>query len=93
MCAQSSLKILELLKKILELFRPYLSKDFKLINKTFTDKRTNNIYSSVSFATLYLPCFNYYRNIFYNSSFKIVPPNISKNLSPRALASRILDEG
>jgi len=62
---------------ILELFKPYLSKDFILKNKTFTDKRTKNVYSSLSFATLSLPCFNFYRNLFYNNSnSKIVPSNI-----------------
>ena len=35
---------------ILEIFKPYLSKDFILKNKTFTDKITKNIYSYLSFA-------------------------------------------
>ena len=67
--AQSSLRLqhLNYFNHILELFRPYLSKNFNLKNRNFTDKRTNKIYSSVSFATLSLPCFNYFRNLFYNS--------------------------
>lgn len=62
--AQSSLRIhhLNYFKHVLELFKPYLSKDFKLKEKTFTDIRINRNYSSVSFAS----CFNYYRNLFYN---------------------------
>ena len=71
---------------VLELFKPYLSKDFKLKTKSFVDKRTNNSYSSVNFATLSLPCFNYYKNLFYNSdNLKIVPSNIQDLLTPYPL--------
>ena len=79
---------------MLDLFKPYLSKDFILKEKTFNDKRTNKKYSSVSFATLSLPCFNYYRSIFYNSNnLKIVPLDIEKLLTPRGLAYWIMDDG
>ena len=94
--AQSSLRLqhLNYFKHILELFRPYLSKNFNLKNRNFTDKRSNKIYSSVSFATLSLPCFNDYKNLFYNSdNLKLVPSNISQILSPRGLAYWIMDDG
>ena len=94
--AQSSLRLqhLNYFNHILELFRPYLSKNFNLKNRNFTDKRTNKIYSSVNFATLSLPCFNDYKNLFYNSdNLKIVPSNISQILSPRGLAYWIMDDG
>jgi hypothetical protein len=74
---------------IYELFNPYLSKDFKVTEKSFKDKRTNIIYSSINFATLSLPCFNFYKDLFYNSeNIKIVPLNIYiyKFLTPRGLA-------
>jgi hypothetical protein len=72
---------------ILDLFQPYLSKDFFLKEKPFIDKRTNKNYSSVSFATLSFPCFNYYRSIFYNSkNLKIVPLDIDKLLTPRGFS-------
>ena len=93
--AQSSLRLqhLNYFKHILELFRPYLSKNFNLKNRNFTDKRTNKIYSSVSFATLSLPCFNDYKNLFYNSdNLKIVHSNIYQILSPRGLAYWIMDD-
>jgi hypothetical protein len=86
---QSSLRInhLNYFNHVLELFRPYISKDFKLKQKSFTDKRTNKIYSSVNFATLTLPCFNNYKNLFYNSNnLKIVPSTIQKLLTPIGLA-------
>lgn len=72
---------------ILELFKPYLSQNSKVRGVTFTDKRTNKNDSSVKLATLSLPCFNFYRNLFYNSqNIKIVPLNIHKLLTPRGLA-------
>lgn len=103
--AQSSLRIhhLNYFNHILELFKPYLSKDFihplpptarQEKEKKFTDKRTNKVYSSVSFATLSLPCFNHYRSMFYNSdNLKIVPINIENLLTPRGLAYWIMDDG
>ena len=63
---QSSLRYYHLnyFNHVLELFKPYLSNNFIYKEKTFTDKRTNKEYKSVHFATLSLPCFNYYRNMF-----------------------------
>ena len=95
---QSSLRIqhFNYFNHVLELFKPYLSKEFKLKTRSFVDKRTNNSYSSVNFATLSLPCFNYYKNLFYNSdgaSQKIVPSNIQDLLTPRGLAYWIMVDG
>lgn len=92
--AQSSLRAphYNYFKDILTLFYPYLSKDFILKEKSFLDKRTNKIYSSVSFATLSLPCFDFYHNLFYSSDasdnkfFKIVPDNLSDFFTPISLA-------
>jgi len=77
MYGQSSLRIqhINYFNPVLELFKPYLSKDFKIKTKSFVNKITNNSYSSVNFAfaTLSLPCFNYYKDLFYNSDdLKIV---------------------
>lgn len=79
---------------MLELFQPFISKDFEAKSNSFLDKRSNLIYSSVSFATLTLPCFTYYRNLFYDSiNKKIVPLNIKQLLTPRGLAYWIMDDG
>ena len=96
MYSQSSLRIqhLNYFNHVLELFKPYLSKDFELKTKSFINKKNNNNYSSVNFATLSLPCFNYYKNLFYNpDKLKIVPSNIQDLLSPRSLAYWIMDDG
>ena len=93
---QSSLRLhhLNYFNHVFELFKPYLSKDFNPKKRSFTDKRSNKKYSSVQFATLSLPCFNYYKDLFYNSKYlKIVPSNIQNLLSPRGLAYWIMDDG
>ena len=93
---QSSLRLhhLNYFNHVFELFKPYLSKDFNPKKRSFTDKRSNKKYSSVQFATLSLPCFNYYKDLFYNSNYlKIVPSNIQTLLSPRGLAYWIMDDG
>ena len=92
---QSSLRLhhLNYFNHVFELFKPYLSKDLVLKKKIFTDKRSNKKYSSVKFATLSLPCFNYFKDLFYNSNYlKIVPSNIQNLLSPRGLAYWIMDD-
>lgn len=79
---------------VFDLFKPYLSKEFKIQEKSFKDKRTNKKYCSVNFATLSLPCFTLYKNLFYNSeNIKIVPSNIQELLTPRGLAYWIMDDG
>ena len=86
---QSSLREhhLNYFNHIFDLFKPFISKDFFPKSRTFIDKRTNITYKSISFATLTLPCFNYYRNLFYNKeNKKIVPLNINQLLTPIRLA-------
>jgi hypothetical protein len=68
------------------LFKPYTSKEFKPKNRVFTDKRSNNVYQSISLATLSLPCFTSYKELFYSRNKKIVPLNIKHLLSPIGLA-------
>jgi hypothetical protein len=78
----------------LDLFKPFISKEFILKSRTFVDKKTNINYKSINFATLTLPCFNYYRNLFYNKdNKKIVPLNINQLLTPKGLAYWIMDDG
>ena len=79
-------------KHIFNLFKPYLSKDFIIKERKFTDKRTNAKYSSVQLASLSLPFFNYYKNLFYNEdNLKIVPLNIKKTFN--SFRPSLLDNG
>lgn len=61
-------------------------KDYITKTKISRDKRTNKIYSSISFTTMQLPCFNVFRELFYPSNIKIVPDNIYDLLTPKGLA-------
>jgi hypothetical protein len=71
-----------------------MSANFEAKSKSFLDKKTNKTYSSISFATLTLPCFTYYRKLFYNSNNKkIVPLNINQLLTPIGLSYWIMDDG
>jgi len=96
MYGQSSLREnhLNYFNHIFELFKPFISKEYKIRSRSFLDKRTNKTYSSVLFATLTLPCFTFYRELFFNSQGKkIVPLNINQLLTPRGLAYWIMDDG
>ena len=86
---QSSLREhhLNYFNHIFDLFKPFISKDFVPKSRTFIDKKTNISYKSISFATLTLPCFHHYKNLFYNDeNKKIVPLNINQLLTPIGLA-------
>lgn len=57
------------------------------------DKRTGVIYSSISFQTYSLPCFNELFHMFYLEGRKVVPSNIAELLTPLSLAYLICDDG
>jgi len=97
MYGQSSLRLnhLNYFNHILDLFKPFISKEYKVKSRSFIDKRTNKTYSSILFATLTLPCFTSYRELFYNlEGKKIIPNNINQLLvtAPRGLAYWIMDD-
>ena len=51
------------------------------------------MYHSFNFVTVQLPCFNEFRELFYQLGEKKIPDNIPKILTPRGLAFWIIDEG
>jgi hypothetical protein len=57
------------------------------------DKRSNTTYKALRFNTRSLPCFNYYREVFYPEGIKIVPANIKELLTARGLAYWAMDDG
>ena len=75
-----------------ELFKIYCLSEPKVHNRS-ADPRTGKIYSSVSFNTCSLPCFNYLYNLFYVDGEKILPSNIGELLTPLSLAYWICDDG
>jgi hypothetical protein len=72
-----------------DLFEPLTNMEPKIQIRKL-DSRTGKQYSSLRFATLSMPCINFYYDLFYYKehlkSIKKVPSNISELLSARALA-------
>ena len=78
---------------VYNIFKPFCVSDHKPYFNQSVDKRNNEKYYSFHFATMQLPCFNLYREIFYNLGNKIIPNDIYKLLTPRGLAFWIMDDG
>ena len=68
--AQSSLRDnhLNYFYSVYQLFKPFISTNFKIKPRSFVEKRNNKTYGFISFATLTLFCFTYYNNLFYNTN-------------------------
>jgi hypothetical protein len=86
----------EYLMFLYQLFEPLTNMTPKVqIRKP--DSRTEKQYKSIRFATLSMPCINYYHELFYlkeNSKWiKKVPLNICDIFTARALAFFIMDDG
>ena len=78
-------------------FTIFCVNEYKPQSKIVRDKRTNKIYSAISFTTMQLPCFNVFKELFYLApeavNVKIVPHNIYELLTPKGLAFWIMDDG
>jgi len=76
-----------------ELFKEFCGSPPKIMSKF--DNRPNKMkeYGAIKFVTLSLPCFNLYRELFYNSEGKkIIPSNIAELLTPQGLAYWVMDD-
>jgi len=71
---------------VYEIFKPLCVSGHKPYFNQSIDKRNKETYYSFHFVTMQLPCFNLYREIFYNLGKKLVPNNIYDLLTPRGLA-------
>lgn len=60
----------------------------------FFDKRTQQVYIHLRFATKSLSILDYFKDLFYDGRRKIVPPNLEELLnSPLSLAVWYMDDG
>lgn len=91
--AQSAVVHKEYFNHVLNIFLPFCVDNYTPQSGLNRDKRTNKSYSSISFTTMQLPCFNEYREMFYILNVKKVPENIYELLTPRGLAHWIKDDG
>jgi hypothetical protein len=70
-----------------ELFKEFCGSKPLVMSKFDTRPTKNKVYSAIKVQTLSLPCFNIYRELFYNSEGKkILPPNLEDLLTSRGLA-------
>lgn len=74
------------------LFKNYCLSEPQVYSRP-ADPRTGKIYTSVSFNTCSLPCFNQLYNLFYVDGEKILPSNIGELLTPLGLCYWICDDG
>jgi len=65
---------------------PFCVKDYIPQSRLVKNNRTNKTYSTISFTTMQLPCFNVFKEMFYTLNVKIVPNNIYELLTPKGLA-------
>jgi hypothetical protein len=56
-------------------------------------KKYNKIYKALTCKTLSMPCFNYYKDLFYINTKKVIPLNIGKLLTSRGLVYWAMDDG
>jgi hypothetical protein len=84
--AQTAVAHKEYFDYVFSFFIPFCVKDYKPHSKLVRDNRTKKIYSSITFTTMQLPCFNVFKDMFYVVNVKKVPSNIYELLTPRGLA-------
>ena len=84
--AQTAVKHKEYFDYVFSFFIAFCTNDYKPQSRIVRDNRTNKIYSSTSFTTMQLPCFNVFKELFYLSNVKVVPNNIYDLLTPIGLA-------
>ncbi len=76
------------------LYREYCNSEPKVTTSIDNRPGKKELNVSVKFWTLSLPCFNKFRELFYdNSGKKIIPLNLEEIITNRSLAYWIMDDG
>ena len=91
--AQTAVKHKEYFDYVFSFFSSFCVKDYIPQSKIVRDNRTKKIYSAISFTTMQLPCFNEFKEMFYELNVKIIPNNIYELLTARSLAFWLMDDG
>jgi len=68
------------------LFKDYCKSSPVILLRFDTRPNKNKLYKSAKFNTISLPCFNEFRELFYNKGVKIIPKNLDNLLTARGLA-------
>ncbi len=75
------------IEHLFDIFKDFCGTEPKIMSKFDSRANRNKIYEAIKFQTFSLPCFNLYKEIFYNKNgVKIVPLNLEELLTVRGLA-------
>jgi hypothetical protein len=90
---KQSTKNIEYINHLYDLFKEYCGSPPKIMSK-FDNRATKmKEYSAIKFQTYSLPCFNKYKELFYNSEgIKILPINLEELLTVKGLAYWLMDD-
>ena len=80
--AQTAVAHKEYFDYVLSFFLPYCANDYTPQSRIVRDNRTKKTYSAISFTTMQIPCFNEFRDNFYELNVKVIPHNIYELLTP-----------
>lgn len=87
-------KQIEYIEHLYNLFKDFCKSPPKILKGVDKRPNRNSNYSAIKFNTRSLPCFNKFREIFYNEEGKkIVPLNIGELLTPLSLCYWYCDDG
>lgn len=82
------------IEHLYSIFKEYCGSIPKELSYFDNRPNKNKMYNSIKFQTLSLPCFNKYKDLFYNDEgIKIIPKNLENLLTARSLAYWIMDDG
>lgn len=81
------------IKYLYELFKEFISQEIKYTVVGNESEKGNKPRILINFATLSLPCFNYYYELFYQNKRKIIPKEILGMLTFISLSFWIMDDG
>jgi hypothetical protein len=87
-------KQLSYIEHLYILFKDYCKSPPIMLIKYDNRPSKNKVYKAIKFNTRSLPCFNEFRELFYNDKgVKIIPNNIGDYLTAKGLAYWFMDDG
>ena len=90
---KQSIKNRVYIEHLFSLFKEFCGSEPKIMSKFDSRPKKMKEYTSIKFQTFSLPCFNKYKELFYNEGIKIIPLNLEDVLTVRGLAYWVMDDG
>ena len=83
---KQSIKNRVYIEHLFSLFKEFCGSEPKTLSRFDSRPSKMKEYTSIKFQTFSLPCFNKYKELFYNENIKIIPLNLEELLTARGLA-------